>query len=115
MASTVAPPEVIDPLDEINAVGTGEIITGRSTYQVQVVVCNLEPLRIEAVAVGGRLIIEGDPSGVTTTWTYDDGEVISSNESKVLGLDARGGSVVADGQNAEGPETIFATFLCTDG
>ena len=115
VASTVAPPEVIDPLDEINAVGTGEIITGRSTYQVQVVVCNLEPLRIEAVAVGGRLIIEGDPSGVTTTWTYDDGEVISSNESKVLGLDARGGSVVADGQNAEGPETIFATFLCTDG
>lgn len=114
VASTVAPPEVLDPLDQINAVGTGEVITGRSTYQVQVTMCSMQPLRIEAVAVGGLLVIEGDPSGVTTTWTYDDGEVITSNESKVLGLDERGGSVVADGQNAQGPETIFATFLCTE-
>ena len=112
VASTVAPPEVIDPLDEINAVGTGEIVTGRSTYQIQVTRCSVEPLRIEAVAVGGTLSIEGDPGRVTATWTYDDGEVISSNEANVFGLNARGGSIIADGQNAEGPETIFVTFLC---
>ena len=56
--------QVTDPLDELAAAGTGELIGGRGSAQLVVTTCRIaaaddEALRIEAVADEGLLLVEG--------------------------------------------------------
>lgn len=106
-------PDTIDPFDLVTAVGSGEVISGRGSFRVALARCEVLPLTLDGVASGATLTIETDSGGaVTALWTYDDGVVIEDVDANILRLDETGGTVIANGENPEGPETLFIEFQC---
>ena len=107
------PADTIDPFDQVVAVGSGDVVSGRGSFPIAVSRCVLAPLSVEAVASTATLTIEvGPDNAVKTVWTYDDGVVIEDADSRLLRLDGLGASLVADGVNDEGPETLLIDFIC---
>lgn len=104
----------VDPLDQVESVGVGEIITARGTFQLAVTTCGFDPVGIEAIAENGELFVEpGEEEGsVAVTWTYDDGVVITDAAGRILQLGDATGTFVADGVNEEGPETLLIELTC---
>ncbi|MEL6890673.1 MAG: hypothetical protein AAFP84_03695 [Actinomycetota bacterium] len=107
----VGPPPP-DPLDDLG-VGRAEVITGRGTFTLAVFACSTGPLDVRGESADGSLTVTGvAPDDVTLTWTHADGVVITDPQTDVLALTELGGTLVADGENPDGPETIFAEFDC---
>jgi hypothetical protein len=110
-ATTVA--DAGDDLAALTAVGQGQVVTARGTYQLTVTRCDAEPLAIAASAPEGELSIEGDGDAVRVEWVYADGVEISDDEALVMGFDQTSGTFVADGDGPNGEETVIAEFVCS--
>jgi hypothetical protein len=110
-ATTLA--EAGDDLAAVTAVGQGQVVTARGTYQLMVTRCDAEPLAIAASGPEGDLSIEGDGDKVRVVWIYADGVEIADDEALVMGFDQTSGTFVADGDGPNGEETVIADFVCS--
>lgn len=107
-------PTIIDPLDDLSAVGTGQIVTGRGTFPVAVTECELLPLSVVAAArEGGLTVTEKSPGDdIHVRWTYLDGVVIDDVAAHVLARTDSVLTVVANGSTAAGQETLIIEVTC---
>lgn len=113
-ALTVSSAPVVDPLDDLASVGSGDIITGRGSYTLAVIECDLPALAIEATAREGNLQVSAsdDPAVASVRWVYADGVEISDARAVVLSLGPETGSFVANGMGPDGPESLVIDITC---
>jgi hypothetical protein len=110
VGDTVAPP---DPLDEVGGAGGAEVIAGRGTFRVGITQCGVNPVDVQGVSSDGTLSMTGTaPDDVSVTWTYPDGVVVEDDDARVIALTAAGGTIIAEGSNDEGPESIIVNLVC---
>ncbi|MFK8023544.1 MAG: hypothetical protein AB8G26_06235 [Ilumatobacter sp.] len=108
-----APVEPDDPLDSVGSQGRAEVIAARGTFSVGITQCEVAPVAIEGLSSEGTLTISGvAPDGVAASFVYPDGIEISDPEARVLALTAAGGTIIFEGQNPDGPETIIVNLAC---
>lgn len=97
-------------------VGTGQITTGRGAFQLKLTRCDAGALLVEGLAAEGALSVTSvDGATFAVAWTYADGTTVSDQAASVLGVSATALSLVADGQNAEGLESLFIELSCPFG